>query len=278
MVYEKLKKIAKRFLGRNDVSNSILWSGDFDTWENAEKECSGYDGENIINKVSEALIKVKNGEAEYERDAHLFYTLEYNWSLVALIQKAYLETNKELLIVDFGGSLGSSYFQNRKMLANVPYKWIVIEQPHYTEKGKALFEDECLHFVNDFQEIQDKIDIILFSSVLQYVNKPTFYILQAIKKEPSFIYIERTGFIEAEKELITVQKIPAYIYEATYASCFFVERDFLSNFQSQFEVIADLDSTIDTDIHSEKGVRLYWKGFILKKLVINKNCNSNEAS
>jgi putative methyltransferase (TIGR04325 family) len=266
MAYKKLKNFAKRLLGRSEKSHSILWLGDFDTWENAEKECSGYNAVNIIDKVSEALTKVKNGDAEYERDSYLFYTLDYNWSLLALILKVYLETNKKISIADFGGSLGSSYFQNRKMLNNIPFHWIIIEQPHYVEKGKKHFENTQLSFKHNLSELIDKqIDIVLFSSVLQYISQPEIFIQQAIQLKPKYIYIERTSFIERDKELITVQQTPAQIYEASYVCRFFVEHDFIKHFTNEYDIIANVDTHIERDMHTSAGERLYWKGFILKQ-------------
>jgi hypothetical protein len=42
------------------------------SWEKAQKKCSGYDNSIIVNKVKDAVLKVKSGEAKFERDSVLF--------------------------------------------------------------------------------------------------------------------------------------------------------------------------------------------------------------
>ena len=46
--------------------------GIYDSWEEARKHSSGYDSDKIIEKVKDAALKVKNGEAAYERDSIVF--------------------------------------------------------------------------------------------------------------------------------------------------------------------------------------------------------------
>ena len=57
---------------KNSVQGQLIWSGDYKTWEDAQARCTGYDSEIILDKVKNSLLKVKNGEAIYERDSVLF--------------------------------------------------------------------------------------------------------------------------------------------------------------------------------------------------------------
>ena len=96
---------------------SYEWfTGDYSSWEEALKFCDGYNKPNILEKVKNSLLKVKKGEAVYERDSVLFDHIEYSMPL--LVSLLYMTTvyKNNLNILDFGGSLGSSYFQNRKFL------------------------------------------------------------------------------------------------------------------------------------------------------------------
>ena len=65
-----------------------IWAGDFASWEEAQSNCSGYDSDIILEKCRNALLKVKNKEAVYERDSVLFDKIQYSWGLLAGIQKA----------------------------------------------------------------------------------------------------------------------------------------------------------------------------------------------
>ncbi|HRP59240.1 MAG TPA: hypothetical protein PK833_02995, partial [Vicingus sp.] len=55
------------------------WTGNYKSWEEAQKKCSGYDSEIIFNRVKNALLKVKSGEAVFERDSVIFYKIQYSF-------------------------------------------------------------------------------------------------------------------------------------------------------------------------------------------------------
>ncbi len=48
------------------------WSGDYPSWQAALQKCNGYNANNILLKVKDATLKVKKGEAVYERDSVIF--------------------------------------------------------------------------------------------------------------------------------------------------------------------------------------------------------------
>ncbi|HET6513956.1 MAG TPA: methyltransferase, TIGR04325 family, partial [Thermodesulfovibrionales bacterium] len=169
---------------------SPVFSGNYRTWEEAQLASTSYDSDVILNKVKDALLKVKNGEAVYERDSVLFDKVQYSWPLLAgLLWVASREDNR-LNLIDFGGSLGSSYYQNKKFLEHLPeLKWSIVEQEKFVECGKQYFEDEHVRFYHDLNAcIEERHpDAILFSSVIQYLEKP--YGLLADVLNQGFAYI-----------------------------------------------------------------------------------------
>src|SRR3990167_5203275 len=102
--------------------------GNYKTWQEALNNSIGYDSTAILEKVKNSLIKVKNGEAVYERDSVLFNKIEYSWPVLAGLLWAASQSGNKLTVLDFGGSLGSSYFQNRNFLEHVNLKWYIVEQ------------------------------------------------------------------------------------------------------------------------------------------------------
>ena len=86
------------------------------TWQDATENCTGYDSEGIMEKVLEATLKVKNGEAVYERDSVLFDHIEYSWRLLSGLMWVAAQSNGRLNVLDYSGSLGNSYFENRLVL------------------------------------------------------------------------------------------------------------------------------------------------------------------
>lgn len=57
------------------------WFGNYPTWNDAQKECSGYENKVILEVVKNAILKVKNGEAVYERDSVLFDEIQESENL-----------------------------------------------------------------------------------------------------------------------------------------------------------------------------------------------------
>lgn len=241
------------------------WFGNYKTWEAAEAECSGYDGAEILQKVKNAILKVKSGEATYERDSVLFDELQYSEPLLNTF--IHCIEQKHLHITDFGGSLGSTYFQYRTLLPNdIELKWAVIEQKHFVECGKTDIEEEHLHFFNTIEEVllQQKNQVLLLSSVLPYFKEPYALIEKLTSYGYEHIIIDRTAFIESEHERITKQIVPPFIYTASYPAWFFNENKFIQAFSNKYNLIESFDSNSDPTENLEDGVTVYRKGFYFK--------------
>lgn len=240
------------------LSNTTEFSGNYHTWEDARQASTGYDTDVILNKVKDALLKVKNGEAVYERDSVLFDKIEYSWPLLASLMWIAASEGGNLNIIDFGGSLGSTYFQNRKFLVNMDIKWNIVEQKHFVECGKKYFGDDRLNFYYDLESClkEQKPSAIIFSSVLQYMGKPYEFMNSVQKHRFKYILIDRTAFIAKGDDIITIQRVPKEIYQASYPAWFFNQEKFLNFFSGQYELIADFESNDRANIPS------VFKGFL----------------
>ena len=236
------------------------FSGDYSSWDEADKLCPGYDNNKILEKTLESILKVKSGEAVFERDSFIFDKIQYSYPMLSALFKIAVENNNELNIVDFGGALGSHYFQNKEFLKPVKIKnWTVVEQKHYIDVGNEKVADGILNFKSSIDEIQDANTLIL-SGVLQYLPDPWEWIDKFIKKEYKYILIDRTAFSTEGRNRLTLQKVPPLIYEAEYPAWFLDEKELLSKFESDYEILLDFDVTIDLvpEIPSK------YKGFLFK--------------
>ncbi len=240
--------------------NRYGFSGNYATWEEAKKVSSGYDSALILDKVKEALLKVKNGEAVYERDSVVFDKVQYSWPLLAGLLWIATENGNRLNIIDFGGSLGSTYFQNRKFLMDLDVKWNIVEQKHFVECGKKYFADDRLNFYYDLESClkEQKPFAIIFSSVLQYMEKPYEFMDSVLKHRFRYIVIDRTAFIAKGDDIITIQRVPKEIYQASYPGWFFNQEKFLIFFKDKYDLIADFESNDRANITS------VFKGYIFK--------------
>jgi len=261
------KRIVNKLLRlfRTENKSRHGWFGDYKTWAEAKSKCSGYDSGIIFDKVLSSVSKVKKGEAVYERDSVLFSQIQYSLPLLQALKTA--GVNGELNLVDFGGSLGSTYFQNRDLLYAIKkMKWAIVEQKHFVEGGKKNIEDESLKF---FYDIPSAVEFagkraILLSSVIPYFEKPYELISEITGYGFEYIIIDRTAFIDSEKERITVQIVPESIYKASYPAWFLNEDKFKKAFLSGYELIDEFNSKFDPEEFLEDGKRAYRKGFLFK--------------
>lgn len=130
----------------------------------------------------------------------------------------------ELRIIDFGGSLGSTYYQNRKFLKGLrKIQWQIVEQEHFVDCGKQHFADNILSFHSSIAECIESgsPNTMLLSSVLPYLPTP-YETLQQIKDFGfEFIIIDRTPFFtDNTGDCVVIHKVPPEIYEAEIPTWF----------------------------------------------------------
>lgn len=194
------------------------WKGNYPSWEAALKKSKGYDSPEILDKVKTAALKVKNGEAAYERDSVIFHQPDFAFPLLASLLHIALEKN-QLQVLDFGGSLGSLYFQHQKFFTSLSsFKWHVVEQPHFSETGKKLFEDDHLRFFTSVPEslVTGLPQVAIFGSSLQYLEHPYTVIEEIIRSGIPYLLIDRTPMMIKKPARITVQHVHPSIYKASY--------------------------------------------------------------
>lgn len=243
-------KIIKYFISsikKNKTNTHLEYYGSFSSWDEAKKNSIGYESDIILDKVKNSLLKVKNGEAVYERDSFLFAKIQYPWPLLANLLWIASNNKNNLNIIDFGGSLGSTYFQNINYLKHLnSLRWNVVEQKSFVECGREFFKDKNLNFYYTINEClkNNKPDAIMLSSVLQYLEKPYDFLEELISYNFKYILFDRTYFSETEEDRITIQVVPKNIYEASYPCWFFSLKKFLSIFQNNYRLISDFEDYV----------------------------------
>ena len=271
---QKIKKIAKFLVPRWLINyyyyisgQTIRFVGVYPNWQAAEKDAKGYDDAAILQQVIAKMQLVVSGKAAYERDGVVFDEPTYPYPLIALLLRAATENNNKLTVLDFGGSLGSTYYQCRSFLQGVcDLNWCVVEQSHFVEAGNKNFANDVLSF-HDF--IADSLEhhnpnVVLFSGVLQYLPEPFAILQEAISSKADYIVIDRNPFIEYGKTMLSLQKIPKQIVEASYPVWLFNEQEFKQVFVEKYDEIASFDA-IDATIGQGR-LTSNFKGVIFKRI------------
>lgn len=237
------------------------WAGNFKSWEAAKKASLGYDSKLILEKVRQASMRVKNREAACERDSVVFDHVEYSWPLFAALMWVAACEKGKLNILDFGGSLGSIYFQLKKFLEPLDLKWNIVEQDHFVECGKRYFEEERLKFYKDIDEClkEQGCNAALLSGVLQYIEKPYVLLEEFMNKNLKYLIFDRTTFNCLNKDKLVVQKINPKIFPASYPCWFLNEAHFKDLLEKKYDLIEEFFS-----FENKPGINPKFKRFIYK--------------
>jgi putative methyltransferase (TIGR04325 family) len=256
----------ERWLRRTRNSGN-QFRGGFSSWDEASAHCSGYDDESILDHVLQATLKVKNGDAAFERDSVLFDTVEYSWPVLAGLLSAAVRHNGTLCVLDYGGALGSAYYQNRGLLQTLPeFRWNVVEQAHFVEAGRKSIEDEHLRFYFDIAECLAANDpnIILAGSVLQYLASP-FHVLDELSGSGAdYLLIERTPFSEASQDTVLIQEVPPSIYTASYPMQVFSKQNFMQAVGDKWALVAHIASP-EGRVSSSDGFEFEFAGMLMER-------------
>jgi putative methyltransferase (TIGR04325 family) len=205
---------AARWLGRS--TRFTRATGD---WAQAVAASGGYDDDAILARVLDASRAVRAGRAAYERDGVAFAEPAVPFQLAAPLLRHALRHDAQVDLVDFGGSLGSSFHQLRSWLPPLrALRWQVVEQPHFVAAGRAEFETAELRFFESLDQLAAPLAprLVLLSSVLQYLPAPHAVLAQLAGCGADTIVVDRTPFADAADDLLCHQHVPAHIYRAVY--------------------------------------------------------------
>jgi putative methyltransferase (TIGR04325 family) len=176
---------------------------------------------------------------------------------------AALKAGGRLSVLDFGGSLGSTYFQCRPFLSGIDHlHWAVVEQSHYVAVGRREFTSDVLSFHDTPEEAHAVIrpDLLLLASVLPYVSEPHATLARLLSLRIPSIVVDRTPFLCSDRDRLTVQVVPPEIYPASYPAWFFGESRFLAAFdRAGYRLVEDWPCPDD---YSPAGERAEYKGFL----------------
>lgn len=225
------------------------WKGNYKTYEEAKSKCKGYDEDHILNRIIETTAKVKNGEAVYERDGIIYDKVNINFHLLSVLLLVASRNGNKLTIIDFGGSLGTSYYQNIQYLSHlVDLNWCIIEQPKFVEAGKKYFENEHVKFYYSLEECFYEYptpDLLLISSALQYMPQPYELLKKVQTYKIPYLLLDLVGFNDRNEDRITIQSVPPVFYgiEASYPCTFFsrlkLETQLKADYVKKFDFISE---------------------------------------
>lgn len=242
----------QRWLRR--LRQTRVYHGDYVGWAEAQRASRGYGDPAIAEKTIWAARAVRDGLAAWERDTVLFQTPEANEPLLRTLRAVADEEGGQLHLVDFGGALGSTWWQHRPWLTDInSVRWSVVEQTALVAAGQAEFSGGPVKFYSSLTECSrvERPAVVLLSSVLPYLEKPHDLLAEIAAGSFRHVIIDRTGFVTRRRDRLTVQRVPPEIYDASYPCWFFNRTTLLGALGVDWELIDEWRTTDAVDIDAE---------------------------
>ena len=254
----------KNFLRRK--YSDLVFRGPYPSWDIARTQSGGYQQESILLDVSEAALMVKNGLMPCERDGVLFNSIEYSWPVTAALMLAAAKNKGTLNVIDFGGALGSSYFQNIKFLNYLhSVSWMVVEQEHYVKFGNREISNGQLRFSGSIESAAAEYapDLVLFSASLQYVEIPFDVLKKILSLKPQFIIFDRTSSADIKSSIIAVQHVRD-TYKASYPFWIFSRAEIEDFLSEEYNLVESFKSN-DFQGYILNDLEIGFNGFIFSR-------------
>jgi putative methyltransferase (TIGR04325 family) len=252
----------RRLLGRG-----ISLEGPVVDWFSARARSMGYDDDALIQRVRLSTRAVKNGQAAFERDGVAFPEFEDRLPLLAALMSVAAANCGSLHVLDFGGALGSTYWQHRRWLDKLPnLRWIVVEQPSLVALGQSEFTGPTLGFADSVAHADVMLDrpVILAGSVLQYLEHHERVLEQFASSNAIALLIDRVPVSSRNANEVCVQRVPKSIGEGSYPCTVFSRQLLLERLQRDWALVSELPCD-EQPMRTTRGLPVEWCGFFLER-------------
>jgi putative methyltransferase (TIGR04325 family) len=210
--------------------------GDFSTWNEAEKAGGKY-----APNMEVLVERYKLYRANKPRVYNKYPTNEiWAWCTLSGLQLAARENDNCLKVLDFGGSLGSTYFQLRDYLSSIAtLKWCVVEQEPCANAGKLHFEDDKLKFFDSLDVATEKtnFNVLLLGGVLQYLSSPYDTLSLLLKSDFEFVFLDRTPLFPSFDEKIMLQETATILGGSLHPIRILSEEKLMSIFNESYTLL-----------------------------------------
>lgn len=213
------KWIARQLLGR---SNRL--SGVYSSFSEALAR-STYPGGAPITQDLAAAQDVLPGEAHFCRDGIRFLYPPRGLSLSAAAVLAAAAQKKDTTrVLDFGGGAAALYLTHRSLWASIPgLSWNIVEREQLVREAKPIFSGLPINWYTSIKDAcaDHQPDIVILSSVLQYLNDPSATLHSICGLLPTWLVIDRTPVGANGPDIVAMQKSPRNLHGSSYPSWIF---------------------------------------------------------
>ena len=180
-------------------------------WESAVSGSSGYQSPQTMSTIegSDPVVDKQTINQNFLGNRYL----QVASAILSGLNPEKLKPGTTIRLLDIGGGLGEYFFLLQQNLPNLKFEWLILETPALCELAKSKHADSSgVSWTDALNDSSQTFDIVLLSSVIQYVEKPFELIETAMQKAPLLIFnrlplsknphnsvcIQRPGFLETK--------------------------------------------------------------------------------
>jgi putative methyltransferase (TIGR04325 family) len=184
--------------------------GNYRTWADARAAADDSAGSATLERVIAAARSVRITPGAWDRDGVVFRQPAFHAPLVDAMQRIAGEEKRMLCVIEFGGGLGSTWWQHRAAFDRADIDWRVVEVPALVEVGRREFSAPPLSFHATLEDafLDRRPNVVLFSSVLQYVEAPHSLLQAVAGRAVRHVILDRVGFTNRGRDRIALQHTP----------------------------------------------------------------------
>ena len=206
-----------------------------ESWELAVRKSSGYESVNIVEPVVTAARRV-----QHDLESSNFSNSRYQQiaaGMLYCISQGRFNAGEPIRVLDVGGG-GADYFRYFQTFApQINFDWTVLETPFMAEAMSNEFGQSLsnLRWVNSIENTGEIYDVVLCSSVFQYVENP-IELLATLVAKSGYLIVNRIPLVDASEHFVAVQRIISNGKRASYPVHFFAEKKFLKEMSQYGDV------------------------------------------
>jgi putative methyltransferase (TIGR04325 family) len=173
-------------------------------WESAVSRSSGYQSPQTISTIEGSDPVVDKWTADQNFLGNRY--LQVASAILSGLNFEKLKSDTPLRVLDIGGGLGEYFFLLKKYQPKIKLEWLILETPALCQLAKTKqIATPGVSWTDALNDPNQSFDIVLLSSVIQYVEKPFELIETAMRKAPLLIF-NRLPLSTNSHNLVCIQR------------------------------------------------------------------------
>jgi putative methyltransferase (TIGR04325 family) len=203
-------------------------------WTVAVRKSSGYESKVTIRSIIDSDPIASNSESPVK-----FLSTRYQQIASAFLEGvADCRNSDRIKVLDIGGGLGDYYFLFEKFAPSLKLDWTILETGAVCQLAKDMNKRlPNVSWTDSIHNVDSQFDIVLMSGVVQCVEHPYDFLIEAIQKA-RFLIINRCPLIKSDRSLLCILRPGFFESKGSYPIHLLSETELISYLLSRGEILS----------------------------------------